>query len=251
MRRLMSIVLLCLAGAVLAHAQSQTGDLGETVDGTVEIERGTQEKQDAWADEKAELQARYRTAQANVGYLTERRDGEAEKAAALQARVAELQRRLEESQRLQASLEDTLSAILLRLESWVERDLPFLPQERSTRLELLRQELARPDVAGADKLRRLLEALQIEAAYGGTVEVHQDQIVVGEEELFVDILRLGRISVFWRTPDGERVGEYDRAGGAWVELPGKHRRPIGLAMDMAARIRPVELVALPLGRIQP
>jgi hypothetical protein len=247
----MSIMLVCLAGAVAAYAQADSDDLGQTVDGTIEIEQGTQGKQDAWADEKAELQARYRTAKANVGYLTERRNGEAEKAAALQERVAELQRRLEESKRLQESLEDTLSSILQRLEDWIDRDLPFLPAERSARLDLLREELARPDISGADKLRRLLEALQIEAAYGGTVEVYQDQIKLGAEELFVDILRLGRISVFWRTPDGERVGEFDRAQREWMELPGKYRRAIGVALDMAARIRPVELIGLPLGRIQP
>jgi hypothetical protein len=251
MQRLMSILLLCLAGAVFAYAQSEIDDLGKTVDGTIQIEQGTQQKQDAWADEKAELQARYRTAKANVAYLTEKRDAEAEKAAALQERVAELKRRLAESQRLQESLEDTLSAILHRLEDWVDRDLPFLPEERTARLDLLRQELARPDVPGSDKLRRLLEALQVEVAYGGTVEVYQGQITVNTEELFADILRLGRISVFWRTPDGDRVGEFDRARQDWIELPAKYRRAIGVAMDMAARIRPVELVSLPLGRIQP
>jgi hypothetical protein len=248
---LIFILLPCLVGAVITYAQTEPEDLGGTVDGTIEIERDTQEKQDIWASEQAELQARYRTAKANVGYLSERRAAETQKAAALQENVAELRRRLEESQRLQDSLADTLSVILERLEKWVARDLPFLPEERAMRLDLLRQELAKPDIPGSDKLRRLLETLQIEAAYGGTIEVHQDQIQMGAEELFVDVLRLGRISVFWRTPDGKRMGEFDRATGEWVELPDKYARSVGLALDMAARIRPVELVALPLGRIQP
>jgi hypothetical protein len=135
------------------------------------------------------------------------------------------------------------------LEDWVGRDLPFLLDERNHRLDLLRSELVRPDVTGAEKLRRILEALQIEAGYGNTVEVDQQKIVVSGEEIFVDMLRLGRVSVFWRTPDGKRVGEWDRGTAHWVELPGKYRRSIGYAMEMASRTRPIELISLPLGRI--
>jgi hypothetical protein len=81
--------------------------------------------------------------------------------------------------------------------------------------------------------------------------VVQERIHVGGDSLFVDVLRLGRVSVFWRTPDGDKVGEFDRATWSWVELPGKYIRTISDAMDMAARIRPVEVISLPLGRIQP
>jgi hypothetical protein len=59
------------------------------------------------------------------------------------------------------------------------------------------------------------------------------------------------VSVFWRTPDGKRCGEFDRGTNQWVEFPGKYNRNIEAAMDMATRMRPVELLSLPLGRIQP
>ena len=51
------------------------------------------------------------------------------------------------------------------------------------------------------------------------------------------------------TPDGERAGTFDEASWEWVELPEKYHRDIYEAMDMAARIRPVEMTELPLGRI--
>ena len=63
------------------------------------------------------------------------------------------------------------------------------------------------------------------------------------------MLRLGRVSLFWRTPDGKRAGEYDIAGSRWAELPEKYHGEIQSAMDMAARIRPVEIIELPVGRI--
>jgi hypothetical protein len=246
------IVFLCfilLAASLLG--QSDTDKLKKKVSETVSIEQSTQQKQDDWAAEKAELTVRYRNAQANVQYLSERVAIKREESEALDERIAELERRIGEAKRIENNLEDTLNTVMARFERLIKSDLPFLMDERRTRLEVVNDVIARPDVSGADKLRRLLEALQIEANYGGTVEVHQDRIIVEGDTLYADILRLGRVSVFWRTPDGRRAGEYNLATRSWVELPKRHIGPIGDAMDMASRIRPVELIELPLGRIKP
>ncbi len=227
------------------------GEVAATVDGTIGIRQETQEEADQWATERAELMQRLRSAQGEIRSLSVRRRLVADRLQGLEERVAELERRLDESERLQAGIEDTLAIMLARLETWVARDLPFLPDERRMRLENLRDELIRPEVGPSEKLRRLLEAMQIEAQYGASAEVYQDRIAVAGDSLFVDVLRLGRLSLFWRTPDGERAGEYDRVSRSWVELPRDHRQAIAKAMEMAARRRPIELITLPLGRIRP
>ncbi|MBK6901067.1 MAG: DUF3450 domain-containing protein [bacterium] len=232
-----------------AAAQAQAPDVRGTVDGTLGIQQQTQVRKDEWAQQAGTLQSRYRTAKADVAYLEARRDYQAGQVQALEARIAEFERRLGEAVRLRNGIGDTLSVILDRLETHVARDLPFLPEERAHRLASLKAELARPDVSSAEKLRRLLEALQVEAGYGGTVELNPQEIALDGSPLSVDVLRIGRLSLFWRTPDGKRAGEYDRASASWRELPRKHARAIGEAMDMAARVRPTELIALPLGRI--
>jgi len=233
-------------------AVSQTADeVVRSVDATIQTRQDMQHEQDEWEVERTSLIARYRSAQASIGYLEKRRTTEQARLDALQDRIAELQRRVEESVRLESSLEDTLRTVLRRLEESVARDLPFLTEERSLRLASLRQELVRPDIAGAEKLRRLLEALQIEAQYGGTVEVYQDRITVADESIHTDILRLGRLSLFWMTPDGRRAGRYDEATDQWVELPGKYRRSIQRTMEMATRMRPTAIVELPIGRVAP
>lgn len=235
-----------------ASGQEQKPELKDKVGKTVDIEQDTQKQRDDWAAQKADLTRRYETAKANVEYLLDRRAVEQKRLSALQEAIADLDRRLEESDNLNTSLQDTLDAVVLRLERWVDRDLPFLLEERQARIAALKNEVARPDVTGAEKLRRVLEALMIEAQYGGTVDVHQGSIILDGEELFVDILRVGRVSAFWRTPDGSRSGEFDRASGQWVEFDNrKYNRNIGLAMEMANRVRPVELISLPLGRIVP
>lgn len=246
----LAAVLMVFAAAPL-FAQSESKELEKKVDEAIEIRQATQQQKDAWEAEKAELVARYRTAKANIDYLKERKTAEEKKAAAVEANIAELERRLRESVRLQTSLQDTLGAILARLDDRVQRDLPFLIRERTARIAVLKDELVRPDVEGSEKLRRVLEALQVEAGYGSTVDVGQQEIDVGADRVFVDVLRVGRVSLFWRTPDGKRVGEFDRAKSQWVELPRKYIRSVGSAMEMASRMRPVEVLALPLGRIQP
>jgi len=244
---LVTIAVLILPGLVTAQSEDARQATGQAIT----TRQQTQERKDNWSDEKSALVARFRAAKANVAWLKNRQSEEEARAVAIESRVAELSRRLDEADRLEGSMQDTLLVIFDRLDQSVQQSLPFLPAERRLRLESLTNELVRPDVASGEKLRRLLEALQVEASYAASVEVYQDRITVGGEELHADILRLGRVALFWRTSDGDRVGTYDQAAAAWTELSGGENRNIALAMEMATRMRPVEIIGLPLGRIAP
>lgn len=257
-RRLLPVILAVAAASLVsglaparAPAQNEADQALQDTREAITTRQQTQQDKDGWSDEQAALVARFRAAQASVTWLTDRKSEEEARTAAVEDRVAELERRLDEADRLTGSMQDTLLVIFDRLEESLAQSLPFLPEERRLRLESLSGELVRPDVAAGEKLRRLLEALQVEAGYGATVEVYQDGITVDGEELHVDVLRLGRVALFWRTSDGDRVGTFDPATGVWTELPGSARRNIALAMEMATRMRPVEIIGLPLGRIAP
>jgi hypothetical protein len=254
-RLLFVVVAACVCwlgpAAPVSLAQSESDRARQAAEAAIDTRQATQQERDAWGDEKAALVARYRNAKANVEWLTDRQGEEQARTDALAARIAELERRLAEAGRLESSMQDTLQVIHDRLADSVQRSLPFLPAERRQRLDSLAGELVRPDVASGEKLRRLLEALQVEAGYAATVEVYQDRIVVDGQDLHADILRLGRVALFWRTPDGERVGTWDPSVGQWVVLPDREDRPIALAMEMATRRRPVGITSLPLGRIAP
>lgn len=249
-----------LSGAMLSvpgqvSAQGAAPDpatrVTEIATAALETERATQERLDDWAAERTDLLARWDAAQAQVGYLEERTALQRQRVEALEAAGSELARRLEESLRLETSLEDTLLAILGRLEAAVELDLPFLPEERSRRLTTVRRELGDPTATAADKLRRVLEAVLIEARYGGAFEVYQDRIRVGAEELTSDLLYVGRLGLFWLTPDAERGGAWDPAASAFVELSGRELDAVRRASEMANRRRAAGVQALPLGRIAP
>ncbi|HPF35648.1 DUF3450 domain-containing protein [bacterium] len=249
MSRAVVTALVLMLAAVPLLAQDSARDVEKTVDETVGTYQQTQAAKTEWAREEDALTARYRAARANVEYLSAQRGIQQARVDALNERIGEFERRLTEATRLKDSIQDTLDMVMIQFEDWVEQDLPFLPEERARRVASLKDDMARPDATSAEKLRRLLESLQVEAGYGASVEVTEAQIDVAGEELYVDVLRLGRLALFWKTPDGERVGEFDQASASWVELDGKYRRNIINAMEMATRMRPIELIALPLGRI--
>ena len=251
MRKALIFPFLVLFGVVPVLGEPPSEQVKGTVTGTVDIRQETQEKEDRWAVEKARLEARYRSSKAHIESLEENTSLWGKKVEILQEQVDELNRRIEESERLEANLHEVLEVVMNRLEEWVEKDLPFLPEERAQRLALLRETLAETDTSGAEKLRLLLEALLVECEYGNTVEVYEQRIEVDGETVFANIFRLGSLSVFWQTPDGERVGEYDRVSNRWVGLPQTYVRSISAAVEMAEKRRPIELVQLPVGRISP
>jgi hypothetical protein len=237
-------------GAVLLAGAEEGKSLSDTVAKTVETRQQTQKKQEAWAEEKSDYAARYRAAKAQVDYLEKTRAFEEKEVGSLDAGISELERRMVESARLKDNLEDSLNVVVNRLDAWVKQDIPFLHEERSARLVSVREAIAKPEVTGAEKLRRVLEALQVEANYGNTVDVSQERIKVGNEEISADVVRVGRVSVYWRSPDGKRVGEFDRASNQWVEIDRKYANTIADLREMVMRLRSTKVITLPLGRIQ-
>ena len=267
----LAVTLVAVATVAQDTAEQNPADrVVEVAQDAQQTRQQTQDRLDDWAAERAALQQRWEAAEAQVAYLEQRAQLERDRLAALEAAGDELARRLDESQRLEASLEDTLLAVLGRLERAVAHDLPFLPDERSRRLETVRRELGDPAASPADKLRRVLEAVLIETRYGGALEVYQDRITLGgqageatgeatgdaagdatggDEELSVDVLTVGRLGLFWLTPDMRRGGRWDPAGQAYVELDGDALEAIRRAVEMATRRRPVGVQELPLGKV--
>jgi len=254
LRKLIPMSLLLMLAFGVGNLQAQDKGAGKAAaesntSAAMENRLLTQQERDQWSGEKAELVGRLRAARVNVKWLMERKSAETARVASLDGRISELDRRLDEADRLESSMQDTLLVILGRVEQVRHAGLPFLPEERDRRLVLVRDELARPDFTAAEKLRRVLEVLQVEADYASNVEVYQGPIMVDGQEIYADILRLGRLALFWQTPDRERVGWYDQAEGQYVQLPDGEKRNIGRAIEMATRMRPMELINLPLGRI--
>jgi hypothetical protein len=246
------VFLFCLM-AMPGHSKagSETYKIQEKVVKTIEVRQETQKKEAAWAGKKAELTARYRSLSYGKDHLEKIKQKTAQMLNAQKDLLDETKRKIEESARIQEGLQSCLESIVARMEAFVKRDLPFLSKERWDRLASIKEILANPDKPAAEKYRSVMEGLQIETGYGHTVEAYQDTVDLDGRPVLVDILRLGRLSLFCQTPDGKVVGHYDRASKKWCTLSSEYRHNLNKALAMARHEQTIDLVRLPIGRIIP
>jgi hypothetical protein len=110
----------------------------------------------------------------------------------------------------------------------------------------LRELMAAPDKTPAEKFRRLLEAYTIEMEYGRTMDSYHDVLSDGRE---ADFVRLGRISLMYRTADGADAGYWDQQKKAWVSAP-EYKRPIEVALRIAKQTTAPDLITVPVPAAQ-
>ena len=79
--------------------------------------------------------------------------------------------------------------------------------------ERLRELMTTEGASPSERFRRLVEAYQIEVEYGRTVSDYKSTLPDGREAEFV---RVGRVSLLYRTVDGEECGYWDAAQKQWV-----------------------------------
>lgn len=207
----------------------------------------TQKKYDKWAAEEAELMDKAEALERELDVTTKQRikaetylDGQKKK-------VADLENRLKEIERIRAELEPFMDETMIRLADFVDQDMPFLPEERTARLKALSEKLGDYDASPAQKARRLLEALRIEAQYGTTVDVHEEELDLDGGARQVRVLRLGRLGLFAIGLDDRSAWRFDKAAGKWVAME-DYVRQLAQAADMAQRIRVISLIELPVGK---
>lgn len=162
-------------------------------------------------------------------------------------------RELDDIEKQLASLAETEQAtlpLLVRMQSMLERfvaaDQPFLTDERRQRVDRLSRLMDRADVSLAEKYRQILEAYQIEAEYGRTLEAWSGTLARNGSERDVTFLRLGRIGLYYQTRDGEEIGRWSVSQGNWIELDEAFNWPIRKAIGVARQQSVPELLELPL-----
>jgi hypothetical protein len=126
---------------------------------------------------------------------------------------------------------------------FVALDVPFLPEERQTRIAALQDLMERADVSLAEKYRRILEAYQVETEYGRTIEAYQGELALNDETRTVDFLRIGRVSLYYLTLDGQEAGVWDQG---WQRIDDSYRQAIDKGLKVAKKQLPPDLLVLPV-----
>jgi len=250
-----AVVLVCVAGLSsffegrMVFSEDLPERVKKPVDESITIRQKTQKAEDRWAGELAQFKAEYEKLERENDRLNVEKSRLKKAVVARRVSVVALEHEIAEIARISDELIPFLEQTYDRLALLVKEDVPFLPDERRKRLETLRRTLDDAMVPAGEKFRKVMEAVSIEAEYGNTVEVYQEEIPIDDGKIQVNVFRLGRISLFFQTLDGKTTGYFDPTLFAWKKFPPEYNRQIMMAMEMGAKQRPVDLLVLPLGRL--
>ena len=132
------------------------------------------------------------------------------------------------------------------IEQSVNLDVPFLKQERTDRVDTLKNIMERSDVSVAEKFRKVMEAYQIEMDYGTTTDFYRETIELGDGSTRdYNILRIGRVGLYFQSDDTQITGRWDMDADDWV-LDDDARNEVRKGLRMARQLIAPELILIPV-----
>ncbi len=252
------IIIICLALAFHFSFQAEASEksffkkVQKPVNESINIRQKTQKARDEWAVKKTELKAQYAALQEEKRRLKDKNKKLCRELENRQKKVNNLTLKVEDVLRISEELFPFLENTYKRLAEFIENDTPFLFNERKKRIKNLERILYDPAISIAEKFRKLMEAVSIEAEYANTIETYQEKIKIeGKESIMANIFRLGRISLFFLSPDMKTCGVYDPASNLWKKVPPEYGRAIHAAIEIGSKRRPASILELPLGKVVP
>jgi len=106
--------------------------------------------------------------------------------------------------------------------------------------------LDRADVSVSEKFSQVLQAYQVENAYGSTIEAYTDMIEIDGKSVQADMLKWGRVSLVFQSPDGETTGVWDNDARDWQILGDEYRTGVRDALRIARKTQTADIVKLPV-----
>jgi len=133
------------------------------------------------------------------------------------------------------------------LDQSIALDIPFLKEERVGRIDGLKSLMSRSDVSVAEKFRKVMEAYQIELDYGSSAEFYKQSLNLGSDYGVRDynMLRVGRIGLYFQSDDSSITGMWDVDQNAWV-VDDEYRSEIRKGLRMARQLIAPELLLIPV-----
>lgn len=162
-----------------------------------------------------------------------------------EAEMASIERQLTEIETTNREVQPLMQQMVDTLDQFVKLDVPFLLDERTARVQNLKDMMARADVTISEKYRRILEAYQIELEYGRTLDAYEGRLGTGADARTVEFVRLGRVSLMYRTLDGAEVGYWDADQKKWIQ-DASYRDDIQQALRVARGQGAKELLTVPV-----
>jgi hypothetical protein len=213
-----------------------------------------QADKEAAASQEAINQTRERTQDAAGRYAQAVADAESlerynnqlqEQVKSQQTEIGSIERQLTEIETTNREVQPLMQQMVDTLARFVELDVPFLLEERTARVQGLKEMMPRADITISEKYRRILEAYQIELEYGRTLSSYQGRLGTGADARTVEFVQLGRVSLMYRTIDGSETGYWDAGKKTWVPDP-SYKDAVDVAIRVAKRDGAAQLLTVPV-----
>lgn len=153
---------------------------------------------------------------------------------------------IDKAKDLEPQVAPLLSTMLSALESFVKADLPFNKEERMESILKLKDLMTNPEATTSSRFRSIMDIYTVEKEYGNSYEAYKAVQNVNGEDIEVDMLRIGRIALYFQTSDQKVSAMWDTANKNWKVLPSDTNRNIRKAIKVAAKTTAPELLSLPL-----
>lgn len=127
----------------------------------------------------------------------------------------------------------------------ISLDIPFLLDERTQRVNDLAEIMERSDVSVAEKFRKVMEAYQIENEFGWTGDFYTQSLTIDGVTRSFNILRIGRIGLYFQSDDASVTGRWDNASREWI-IDNSSRNEIRKGLRMARQLIAPELISIPV-----
>ena len=245
-RALAFVALAALPTAAVTGAGAQSLDSIIQAQAAADREAAAaQERVSSLNDQANDAASRYRQALSDYDSLT-RFNAQLKTQVASQAdEVASIQRQLVEIETTQREIQPLMQKMVDKLVEFVKLDVPFLAEERTSRVTRLQEIMPRADVTISEKYRRILEAYQIELDYGRSLDTYQGELNAEGEKKTVDFVRLGRVSLMYQTPDGNETGYWNQNTRSWV-VDNDYRESVLEAIKVAKKLGAPDLLEVPV-----
>ncbi|EMS81312.1 DUF3450 domain-containing protein [Desulfotignum phosphitoxidans] len=248
-KKLLPLMVVLLWPVFTATAAETAAVVEKNVSTAIDVRQASQKEQEKWDVQRAELAAEYDRLIAENEILEAENKRRSDRSASLGQEVALLEQEKTQTRQVREELLPFLAEVQADLIRLKAEDIPFLREERSTRLQKLAALMDDPEVPVAEKFRRTMEALGIEAEYGNTIEVYHDRILLGDQQVSGQIFRLGRISLYYMSLDGQEAAVFDVGEQQWRRLDDRFVPAVSAAVEIALKRRTAGILDLPLGRL--
>ncbi len=252
-----NVAMICLCAIIFlmfsayGFCSENNGDKVEQyVSASIALRQKTQIKLDKWEHEKIQFIADYESLKQEKKILDQQNKILIKEKLKHQNRLRSLILQKQENIKIQEDMLPFLQNVVTELSQLIADGLPFLQGEREKRIAVLKKIMDDPDTGIAEKYRKTMETLFIEAGYGETTEITREKIKISGNEVLEDVFRLGRIAMFALSLDHQSAAYFNIMENKWLVLDKKYIKPVYSAMEISRKRRTAELVSLPIGRLE-